>query len=75
MMGTSDVRIDVKLNKAVWAKGIKSVPYRIRVPRTQAQRRWRLRRSSTPSLLTFQSSHSRAPKHRMWKIRYLPRCQ
>merc|ERR1711908_16296 len=31
MMGTSDVRIDVKLNKAVWAKGIKSVPYRIRV--------------------------------------------
>ena len=30
-MGTSDVRIDTKLNKAVWAKGIRNVPYRIRV--------------------------------------------
>merc|ERR1712243_69260 len=31
MMGTPDVRIDTTLNKAVWAKGIRSVPYRIRV--------------------------------------------
>merc|ERR1711934_1324712 len=31
MMGTSDVRIDVKLNKFLWSKGIKSVPYRVRV--------------------------------------------
>lgn len=30
-MGTSDVRIDTKLNKAVWANGIRNVPYRIRV--------------------------------------------
>ncbi|XP_052586466.1 60S ribosomal protein L31-like [Peromyscus californicus insignis] len=30
-MGTPDVRIDTRLNKAVWAKGIRSVPYRIRV--------------------------------------------
>lgn len=30
-MGTTDVRIDTKLNKAVWAKGIRNVPYRIRV--------------------------------------------
>jgi len=30
-MGTPDVRIDTKLNKAVWAKGIRNVPYRIRV--------------------------------------------
>ena len=30
-MGTSDVRVDTKLNKAVWAKGIRNVPYRIRV--------------------------------------------
>ncbi|KAK7807719.1 hypothetical protein U0070_009300 [Myodes glareolus] len=30
-MGTPDVRIDTRLNKAVWAKGIKNVPYRIRV--------------------------------------------
>ncbi|XP_038270247.2 60S ribosomal protein L31-like [Dermochelys coriacea] len=26
-----DVRIDTRLNKAVWAKGIRNVPYRIRV--------------------------------------------
>ncbi|XP_027959865.1 60S ribosomal protein L31-like isoform X1 [Eumetopias jubatus] len=30
-MGTPDVRIDTRLNKAVWSKGIRSVPYRIRV--------------------------------------------
>ncbi|XP_065885263.1 large ribosomal subunit protein eL31-like [Dysidea avara] len=30
-MGTPDVRIDTKLNKAVWTKGIRNVPYRIRV--------------------------------------------
>merc|ERR1711862_648583 len=31
MMGTSDVRIDTGLNKAIWATGIKNVPYRVRV--------------------------------------------
>jgi large subunit ribosomal protein L31e len=31
MMGTKDVRIDAKLNKAIWAKGVRNVPYRIRV--------------------------------------------
>merc|ERR1711918_97137 len=31
MMGTSDVRVDVKLNKFLWSKGIRSVPYRVRV--------------------------------------------
>ncbi|KAL0628945.1 60S ribosomal protein L31 [Plecturocebus cupreus] len=30
-MGTPDVCIDTRLNKAVWAKGIQNVPYRIRV--------------------------------------------
>ncbi|KAI6112381.1 60S ribosomal protein L31 [Pisolithus croceorrhizus] len=30
-MGTSDVRLDPKLNQALWAQGIKSVPHRIRV--------------------------------------------
>ncbi|KAJ1118367.1 hypothetical protein NDU88_006558 [Pleurodeles waltl] len=30
-MGTPDVRIDTRLNKAVWAKGIRNVPYRMRV--------------------------------------------
>ncbi|TFK32727.1 ribosomal protein L31e-domain-containing protein, partial [Crucibulum laeve] len=30
-MGTTDVRIDPKLNQEVWARGIKSVPHRLRV--------------------------------------------
>jgi large subunit ribosomal protein L31e len=30
-MKTKDVRVDTKLNKAVWAKGIRNVPRRIRV--------------------------------------------
>ncbi|KAL1021787.1 hypothetical protein UPYG_G00017960 [Umbra pygmaea] len=30
-MGTPDVRIDTRLNKAVWSKGVKNVPYRMRV--------------------------------------------
>lgn len=30
-MGTQDVRVDPKLNKAVWSKGIKNVPHRVRV--------------------------------------------
>nr|XP_034341549.1 60S ribosomal protein L31-like [Arvicanthis niloticus] len=30
-MGTPDVHTDTRLNKAVWAKGIRNVPYRIRV--------------------------------------------
>merc|ERR1719447_2131056 len=31
MMGTEDVRVDTRLNKHIWAKGIRSVPFRIRV--------------------------------------------
>ncbi|CAK7311773.1 60S ribosomal protein L31 [Vulpes lagopus] len=30
-MGTPDVRIDTRLTKAVWAKGIRNVPYCFRV--------------------------------------------
>lgn len=30
-MQTEDVRVDVKLNKAVWSKGIRNVPKRVRV--------------------------------------------
>uniref|UniRef100_A0A8C4RBJ3 Large ribosomal subunit protein eL31 n=1 Tax=Eptatretus burgeri TaxID=7764 RepID=A0A8C4RBJ3_EPTBU len=30
-MGTQDVRIDTRLNKAIWRKGIRNVPYRMRV--------------------------------------------
>jgi large subunit ribosomal protein L31e len=31
VMQTSDVRVDVKLNKAVWSQGIRSVPNKLRV--------------------------------------------
>merc|ERR1711943_60628 len=31
VMKTSDVRVDVKLNKAIWSKGIRNVPRKIRV--------------------------------------------
>jgi large subunit ribosomal protein L31e len=31
VMGTGDVRVDQKLNKYLWSKGIKNVPYRVRV--------------------------------------------
>merc|ERR1712154_131148 len=30
-MGTSDVRIDTRLNKHVWSQGVKAVPFRVRV--------------------------------------------
>ncbi|KAF5736422.1 Ribosomal protein L31e family protein [Tripterygium wilfordii] len=30
-MGTTDIRVDVKLNKHIWSHGIRSVPRRIRV--------------------------------------------
>jgi large subunit ribosomal protein L31e len=30
-MGTSDVRLDVKLNKHIWSRGVRNVPTRIRV--------------------------------------------
>lgn len=30
-MGTQDVRIDTRLNKYLWSKGIRNVPYRVRV--------------------------------------------
>merc|ERR1712057_111743 len=31
MMGTSDVRVHPQLNKAVWSKGVKNIPHRVRV--------------------------------------------
>ena len=31
MMSTKDVRIDAKLNKHLWSKGVRNVPHRVRV--------------------------------------------
>merc|ERR1719391_119246 len=30
-MGTEDVRIEPGLNKYIWSKGVRNVPYRVRV--------------------------------------------
>merc|ERR1712058_100078 len=30
-MGTKDVRIDTRLNKAIWSQGVRGVPFRMRV--------------------------------------------
>ncbi|VDO07507.1 unnamed protein product [Rodentolepis nana] len=31
MMGTEDVRVNVRLNEFIWSKGVRNVPYRVRV--------------------------------------------
>jgi large subunit ribosomal protein L31e len=31
IMGTKDVRVDVKLNKLVWSQGVRNVPNRVRI--------------------------------------------
>merc|ERR1712096_58961 len=31
MMGTPDVRVDTRLNKAIWSQGIRNVPFRFRI--------------------------------------------
>lgn len=31
IMSTKDVRVDTDLNKAVWSKGVRNVPYRMRI--------------------------------------------
>jgi ribosomal protein L31E len=38
-MGTRDVRLDPKLNQALWAQGVKSVPHRVRVKLERAYAR------------------------------------
>merc|ERR1711924_362398 len=62
-MGTSDVRLDVKLNKYVWGRGIKNVPHRVRVrlPVRGMMMRTR-RRSSSPSSPTCRLTPSRASR-------------
>merc|ERR1711962_499053 len=30
-MGTKDVRIDTRLNKAIWSQGVRNVPFRMRI--------------------------------------------
>ena len=35
VMGTSTVRVDAGLNKAVWRKGVRNVPFRVRVKKSR----------------------------------------
>ncbi|KAJ1735510.1 60S ribosomal protein L31B [Coemansia biformis] len=51
-MGTKDVRIDAQLNKALWSRGIKAVPHRIRV---RLARRRNDDESATEKLYTYVS--------------------
>ena len=47
----SDVRIDPKLNQAIWSRGIKSVPHRIRVKLEREYHCYSTLRSSNSSAL------------------------
>merc|ERR1711879_275303 len=52
-MGTSDVRIDTRLNKHLWSQGVKNVPFRVRV------RLARLRNEDEDSVQTLHPGHTR----------------
>ncbi|CAK7308669.1 60S ribosomal protein L31 [Vulpes lagopus] len=66
-MGTPDVRIDTRLNKAVWAKGIRNVPYRIRVRLSRKRTRMKIHQtSSTRWLPTYLSPLSKIYRLLMW---------
>merc|ERR1719282_1612124 len=65
-MGTRDVRIDTRLNKAIWTQGVRGVPFRMRI------RLARLRTASTSCTPSSPTSRwpregSRACRRRMWK--------
>lgn len=49
-MGTPDVRVDTRLNKFIWSKGVRNVPYRVRV---QLSRRRNDDEDSTNRLYTL----------------------
>ncbi|ELW71242.1 60S ribosomal protein L31 [Tupaia chinensis] len=46
-MGTPDMCIDTRLNKVVWAKGIRNVPYRIRVRCPENKTRMKIHATSS----------------------------
>uniref|UniRef100_A0A8C6A6I7 Large ribosomal subunit protein eL31 n=1 Tax=Marmota marmota marmota TaxID=9994 RepID=A0A8C6A6I7_MARMA len=66
-MGTPDERIDTRLNKAVWAKGIRNVPYCIRV---QLSRKHNEDEDSPNKLYTLVTMsplpHSKIYRQSMW---------
>ncbi|XP_021074135.1 60S ribosomal protein L31-like [Mus pahari] len=59
-MGTPDERIDTRLNKAFWAKGIRNVPYHIQV---LVSRKHREDEDSPNKLYTLANLHLHACYH------------
>ena len=58
-MVTPDMRINTRLNKAVWAKGIRNVPYRIRVQLSRKHNE----DEDSPNKLYIHSGYLRACHH------------
>lgn len=52
-MGTEDVRIDPKLNKSVWSKGIRAVPTRVRVRMSRRRNEDEDAKSKMYTLVTY----------------------
>uniref|UniRef100_A0A8C0RK51 60S ribosomal protein L31 n=1 Tax=Canis lupus familiaris TaxID=9615 RepID=A0A8C0RK51_CANLF len=61
-MGTPDVRMDTRLNKAVWAKGIRNVPYPTRWPSSLASNRQIPKDSNWSSLTQCAHPRSQTPQ-------------
>lgn len=59
MMGTDDVRVECTLNKAVWSKGVRNVPYRMRI---RCERRRNEDEDSSNALYTLVSYVNENPK-------------
>lgn len=48
-MGTKDVRLDPKLNQAIWAQGVKNVPHRLRLKLERASQKF-LQHNADPNV-------------------------
>eukprot|EP01065_Artemidia_motanka_P047948 TRINITY_DN760_c0_g1_i2.p1 TRINITY_DN760_c0_g1~~TRINITY_DN760_c0_g1_i2.p1 ORF type:complete len:130 (+),score=56.92 TRINITY_DN760_c0_g1_i2:71-460(+) len=65
LLGTSDNRIDVKLNKAIWSKGVKAPPTRLRV---RLERKRNEEEDAGEALYTV-CSHVRMPRDAFRSLR------
>ena len=55
MMHTKDVRVDEELNKFVWHKGVRNVPYRVRVKLSRRRNEDEESKSKMYTLVTLQT--------------------
>merc|ERR1719454_2588928 len=76
-MGTSDVRVDTGLNKFVWSKGIRNVPFRVRVRLARKVAEDEEASEKLYTLCTYEpkktSSSSRTSPSRTRRLRLAPR--